>query len=144
MVEPFNPDFFEVIHCEAHLELVFGVCCVYGCVKGVKGRGSVVLGEGQSVLSTVTPNTRVRLIMLRDDIVTLWQQLGDKPFRRPHISITIFSARHFIASLEFFFYCSSRCSRGYHQRDLCKLIIAKESPELNKHIQAGNGPGLLL
>lgn len=78
-----------------------------------------------------------------NNIVTLWQLLWDKLFRTTHISISICSARHFIASLDFF-YCSSRCSSGYHQRDLCKLITAKESPELNKHIQAGNGPRLLL
>lgn len=76
-------------------------------------------------------------------IVTLWQLLWDKLFRTTHISISICSTRHFIASLDFF-YCTSRCSSGYHQRDLCKLITAKESPELNKHIQAGNGPRLLL
>lgn len=29
---------------------------------------------------------------------------------------------------------SSSCSSGYHQRDLCKLITAIESPRLNKHI----------
>lgn len=78
-----------------------------------------------------------------NNIVTWWQLLWDKLFRTTHISIRICSARHFIASLDFF-YCSSRCSSGYHQRDLCKLITAKESPELNKHIQAGNGPRLLL
>lgn len=57
----------------------------------------------------------------------------------------IYSARHFITSLFFFFsYCSSRCSIGHHQRDSCKLITAEESPQLNKHIQARNGPRLLL
>lgn len=35
----------------------------------------------------------------------------------------------------FFLYCTSRCSCGQHQRVLCKLVTAKESPLANKHIQ---------
>lgn len=94
----------------------------------------------------------VYITSVTSNTVVLWWKLWDS-FQNSPSNICISSARHFITWMwVFFVVCffgvggggSSRCSSGYHQRDLCKLIPAVESPQLNKHIWIRSGPRLLL